>query len=46
MKKKPTDVQDSHHFTEILQKAIVTFKECGETKSCERVYIISLPLKK
>ena len=36
MKKKPTDVQDSDNCTEILQKAIVSFKECGETKSSEQ----------
>ena len=35
-KKKPTDVQDSDNCTEILQKAIVSFKECGETKSSEQ----------
>ena len=36
MKKIPTDVQDSDNFTELFQKAIVSFKECGESKSCEQ----------
>ena len=34
--KKPTDVQDSDNFTEILQEIIGSFKERRESKSFEQ----------
>ena len=34
--KKPTGVQDSDNFTEILQEIIGSFKERCESKSCEK----------
>ena len=36
MKKKPTDVQDSDNFAEILLEIIGSFKERCESKSCEQ----------
>ena len=34
--KHPTDVQHSDNFTDILREITVSFKECGESKSCEQ----------